>query len=151
VNQRTDGGAGRTTWRRALLRGLNTTAVGNAQAFGFSVTITVSFGIMTTLSGQPTTPQMIGFGLAAVAAFSLLNITTTLLVHREAKREPRRVVLLATATDFLAVGSGSLVATAMASGLGGWVAWLATPFCVCLVYIFVQSAELAVGERRADD
>ena len=138
-------------WYRSLARALNTTATGNAQAFGFSITITITFGIVSSLAGEPSVPQVVGFGLAAVAAFSALNVLTAMLMRSGAGgAEPKAVILLATATDFLAVGAGAMAAVVISWALAGWAAWLLAPFCAGVVYILVQSIELVVGESSAD-
>ena len=95
------------TLARRSLRGLHAAGSGNAQAFGFSITITVTFGAVNSARGSPSLPELFGFAFAAVAAFSLLNLTiATLVKDVDQGREPDRVVLVATATDLLAVGAG---------------------------------------------
>lgn len=143
---------GRKGPTRILLRGLSLSVSGNAQAFGFSITVTVTFGVISSAQGSPSLPELMGFALSAVAAFSLLNLLVARLLRVEPSdtdSEATRVLLLATATDFLAVGGGVGAAVGVRYAVGGWGAWVLAPFCAGVVYVLVQSVELAVGQAKA--
>ncbi len=144
-----DGDAGRAPWYREFLRGLSTAVSGNAQAFGFSITITATYGVISRAQGNPSLPEVFGFALSAVAAFSLLNlVVAALLVRGRPRKDPERVVLVATATDFLAVGLGIAAAAGLQSALGGWLAWALAPFGAALVYVLVQALEMIIGLQQ---
>ncbi len=134
---------------RSWARGLYTSVSGNAQAFGFSITVTVTFQVVSSAAGHPSTAQMMAFAAASVAAFSLLNVAlaVTLDVDRS-ESEPTRVVLLATATDFLAVGAGVAAASGLVKLVDGWWAWVTAPFAATLVYVVVQALELVAGRHE---
>lgn len=126
-----------------FLRALNTSVSGNSQAFGFSITITAAFGALSSIGGSPTLPELFGFGLSGVAAFSLLNlIVAGLILDQQGEGEPRRVVLIATATDFLAVGAGIGSAVGVAEAVPGWGGWVLAPFCAGVAYVLIQAVEL---------
>lgn len=136
---------------RTFLSGFNTAVSGNAQAFGFSITITATYGVISSAQGSPSLPEIFGFALAAVAAFSLVNlVVVAVLRKREPSGEPDRVVLVATATDFLAVGASLAVAVGVRFALTGWPTWVLAPFAATLVYVLVQAVELAVGLAESD-
>ncbi len=142
----------RGRWWPRFLHGLRTSVGGNAQAFGYSITITVTFGVVTSAEGQPSQPELMGFAVSAVAAFSLLNvIVARMLARTESTAELSKIILIATATDFLAVGAGVGAAMGIAHAAGGWAAWVFAPFGAGLVYVLVQSLELSLGEVRAAD
>jgi hypothetical protein len=90
---------------------------------------------------------LFGFALAPVAAFSLLNLVPGAVLDDAGGSGPERVVLVATATDLLAVGDGLAAAVGIGAVLSGWRAWALAPFCAALVYVLFQSVELAVGLR----
>lgn len=137
-------------WGSLYLRGLETAVGGNAQAFGFSITVTVTFGVISSSQGAPSQAELLGFALSAVAAFSGLNLLVAhLLGGKRPPAEPSRVVLIATATDILAVGAGVAAAIGTSAVVTGWGAWALAPFCSGLVYVLVQSIELTVGLRRS--
>lgn len=141
-----------TGWRRRLIRGLDASVSGNAQAFGFSITITVSFGVVSAVHPRPSMPQLVGFALSAVAAFSLLNLVVARLVRdRPDVTGSTRALLIGTATDFLAVAAAVGVAIGVSELLSAWVAWTLAPFLAGLLYVLVQAVELTVGQREADE
>lgn len=139
----------RSTLTIIALRSLDTSVSGNAQAFGFSITVTVTFGALTS-QGAPGPGELFGFALSAVAAFSLLNLLVAALRRREGTSpEPSEVVLVATATDFLAVGAAIGATLGIRSAVPGWPAWILAPLCAGLLYVIVQSIQLTVGVRQA--
>lgn len=136
----------------SFLRGLSTSVTGNAQAFGFSITVTMTFGVVDLAEGHPSRLQLLGFAMAAVAAFSVLNLVVFLFVRRTGDlATQQRALLIGTATDFLAVAAAIGSAFGVTALLHGWWAWLLAPFLAGLVYVLVQSVELAIGRDRADD
>ena len=136
---------------RRWLRGFNTAVSGNAQAFGFSITITATYGVVSAAQGNPSLPEIFGFAMAAVAAFSLLNLlVATLLLKDKPEGEGDPVVLVATATDFLAVGAGIAAAVGVRLVLTGWAIWVLAPFAAALVYALVQAVEMSVGLEERD-
>ncbi|RBY76367.1 hypothetical protein DQ238_17820 [Geodermatophilus sp. TF02-6] len=141
--------AGSRTWGRQYLHGLRTAASGNALSFGFSIMITTTFGVVSSAYGQPSLPELFGFALTAVAAFSVLNVLVAMLLRGDEDYEPpSRVLLVATATDFLAVAAGIGAAVGVRFLVADTAAWLLAPCCAGVVYVLVQSVELTVGERE---
>jgi hypothetical protein len=129
---------------------MTTSVTGNAQAFGYSITITVTYGMVNNVQHNPTTVDLLLFALAGVLTFSAANLLLAALAPTIDKdAEPARVVLVATATDILAVSGGVGAAAAVSHLTGGWVSWVLAPLLAGLVYILVQSVELAVGWRHA--
>jgi hypothetical protein len=55
------------------LRGLYTSARGNAAAYGYSVTITASFGILSAVVSTPRVVEIFAFAGGAVLAFALVE------------------------------------------------------------------------------
>lgn len=137
--------------RRQYLRGLKAAASGNAQAFGFSILITVSYGIAATSGPPPTLGEQIAFAMSAVAAFSLLNVLVAIVARSEpGSLSSKRVLLVATATDFIAVGAGLGAAIGIETAFDGVLAWVLIPFAAGLSYMLVQAIELALG-REVDE
>lgn len=136
----------------ALVRGLSASVTGNAQAFGFSITITVTFGVVDAAEGTPSRLDLLGFAMAAVAAFSLLNVLVFLLLRGSRESDPpERALLIGTATDFLAVAAAVGTAIAATALVHDWAAWLLAPFLAGVLYVLVQSIELAIGRDRTGD
>lgn len=137
------------SWRSLFLLGMTTSVTGNAQAFGFSITITVTYGVVNSVQRDPSVVELLLFALTGVTAFSLSNLLIAWRTDRVGTdSEPTRVVLLSTATDFLAVGVAVGIAVGIAHLSTGWLTWVLAPLFAGLGYILVQSVELAAGWRR---
>lgn len=135
----------RHSWLQLYLHGLSVSVCGNAQAFGFSILVTVSYGIVSAASAKPSPLELIGFALSGVAAFSLMNLAVTYLKTIKAENiEDTEVVLVATASDFLAVGAGLGAAFASVAMVDGLARWMLAPFLAGLSYGVVQALEIAV-------
>jgi hypothetical protein len=142
----------RRTRAGSLLRGFDAAVSNNAQAFGFSITVTVTYGVISAASvDKPTPLEQLGFALSSVAAFVLLNLVAIALLDDREPRTSSRTVLIATAIDFLAVGAGVGAAIGLAAVLSGWRGWVIAPFFAGLAYVLVQALEFAVSDRGADD
>lgn len=137
---------------RRLEQGLNSSVSGNAQAFGFSITITVSYGVCDLVQPTPGLVDLLVFALAGVAAFAGLNIAVVALLGSDCSdNSSTRAMLVGTATDFIAVGGAVGAAIGINQLVTRWPAWLLTPFAAGIVYVLVQSVELAIGRSEADD
>lgn len=151
TQQPRDGDRARSVDRR-FVHGLNRSVAGNAQAFGFSVTVTVTFGVISTAQSHPSLPDLFCFAMSAVAAFSLLNLVVAHLIKGQPEPpEPTRVLLVATATDLLAVAGAVAAAVAIRHLASGITAWILAPFCAGLIYVLVQAIELAVSFAEAHE
>lgn len=140
------------SWRQLYLHALGVAVRGNAQAFGFSILITVSYGVVAASADKPVPLELVGFALSAVAAFSLLNVLVALLkTIRPDDHEHARVLLVATATDFLAVGAGLAVAFAVVALADDWVRWTLTPFLAGITYSLIQALEISLTRKGADE
>ena len=145
-------GSGRASVGTRLQQGLATSVSGNAQAFGFSITITVSFGVIDVVHPSPRLLDLFLFALSAVAAFAILNVVVVLLLRGgDQNSEGSRATLIGTATDFLAVGAAIGVAIGAAQLFGPTTSWVVVPFLAGAVYVAVQSIELAVGREQSED
>ncbi len=134
-----------------FLRGLNKSATGNAQAYGFSISITVTFGVLSAKQPAPTTADLFMFALSAVAAFSLLNVAVAHLLRTEPSQvTSSRTVLLSTATDFLAVAAAVGCAFAIRSVTTGLPRWSLAPLTATVAYVLVQAVELTVGQEETE-
>lgn len=141
-----------TPLRRRLAQGLACSVHGNAQAFGFSITVTVSFGVVSIEQPSPGVLDLFLFAMAGVLAFSLLNVVVALALRgTDGASTGSRAVLVGTATDFLAVGAAVGVAVAVGKLVDGRLAWALTPFLAGCVYVLVQSVELAVGQEQSEE
>lgn len=131
----------------APVRAVGTSIRGNSTAFGFSITITVGFGMLTRLEGSPTVLELFLFGTGAALAITLLTGIVSRGFRVPVGENPVEVRLLGTALDFLSVTVG--VATVLAAGelVDGAVAWPLAVFLGVVAFIATESVEIYAAER----
>jgi len=142
------------TARERLGTGLSRALHGNATAFGYSVTITASFGAVQLDRGQPHYVDLLLYGLGAVTAFSALEGAVTKGFRGALAVGSDQVISLGTALAFVSVGLAITAAHGVASALHGPVAWFAAALVASLVFVLAESVELVlaqwVQERREE-
>ena len=133
---------------RQLRRGLHTSVVDNSTAFGFSIMITCSFGVLSNLEGSPSIGAILSFGLAAAATFTLLHALASDLFRHGPQTAPRHVVMLGTALNFVSVGLGvgaaALVGLLVAAPAAAWPIGSAA---ASSAFIFTEALEMLLAEQ----
>ncbi len=141
-----------------LRRGLHTSVVDNSSAFGFSITITASFGVIQLMLGSPQLAEIFGFAVAAAVAFTVLQAAASGGFRRTPEAAPREVVMLGTALNFVSVGVGVGVATLVAVVFSSAIAWPLGAFLAASSYVLTEALEITaaarvermLGDRRAE-
>ncbi|MQA15175.1 MAG: hypothetical protein GEV09_13690 [Pseudonocardiaceae bacterium] len=129
--------------------GVRTTLRQNATAYGFSISITAAFGLVTSSHQQASFPlQSVLFAGGAVVAFLLVELVASRLFKRGGRTEPESVVMISGAVDALSV-LASLGAASALSQLPGIASWPLTGFAVTLVYLLVGGLDVLVARRAA--
>jgi hypothetical protein len=137
-----------------LDRALRSTVGREATTFGFSILVTVGFGVVQLHHGAPDTVDLLLYATGAVASFSLLTGLLTRGFRRGLPQHESEVVAIGTALNILSVLAGVGAAMGLAALLRTDVAWLVCPFVAGLVYLALESLEELLGERlllRAGD
>jgi hypothetical protein len=137
---------GRSTQRR-YRRGLHASVRNNASAYGFSVTITASFGLLTSALGTPTAPEIFAFAGGAVAAFALVEFALSLGYRRDLEDEPPNVKDVGSSVSVLSVGLAMAGTFAVGRILGGFAAWPVGSFAATAVYLLLFGVELGLIEH----
>lgn len=138
-------------------RGLETSILGNSTAFGFSVTVTVTFGSLNSLRGPPTVSEILLFVLGAGLAFAALQALATGGFRRRPRSDSSEVVLLGTAFNFVSIGLGTSAAVVVSYFIPYVAAWPLAAFVGAAVYVGAEATELALAEtwqerhREAED
>lgn len=132
-------------FREHYVRGLGLSARNNSLAYGYSVTVTGSYGTLSRLAGPTSVADIFLFVVGASLPFAILNAAVTRGFRRRVDREPPLVVALGTSFSVVsatgAVGAASLIAWQ----LEGWPAWLLAPFAAAAVYLLLAALEIAAG------
>jgi hypothetical protein len=140
--------------RERLHRGISEALRGNATAFGYSVTITASFGAVQHERGQPAYIDLLLYGVGAVLAFAGLEGLLSRGFHGRLTGGSDQVITLGTALAFISVAVAITTALGVASFLRGGLAWFAAALAASFVFVVIESLEFAlakvVQERRGE-
>lgn len=141
-----DEGSERRGFSDNYLRGLHASARGNAAAYGYSVTITASFGVLSAIVGGPRVTEIFAFAGGAVLAFALVEAVASGGFRHRLSDEPSDVRALGGSISFASVGIG--LAVALLSGLypGGFLAWPLGSFLATLAYLLLFALEIGIAE-----
>jgi hypothetical protein len=129
-----------------LVCGLGQSLGGNATAFGYSVTITASFGAVELGRGAPRFGDLIVFGLGAVVAFGGLEGLATGGFRSPLPKGSDEVILLGTALAFVSIVLAIATARGLAAVLSGAWAWFGAAFGASLVFALIESIEFMLAE-----
>ena len=132
--------------RARLVCGLGQSLGGNATAFGYSVTITASFGAVELGRGSPRFGDLIVFGLGAVVAFGGLEGVASNGFRSPLEKGSDDVILLGTALAFVSIVLAIAAARGIAALLSGGWAWFSAAFAASLVFALVESVEFMFAE-----
>lgn len=138
---------GETRTGRAARVGLHTALVDNSAAFGFSITVTGSYGALNQLAGSPRLWHITGFAVGAALAFTVLQATVTRGFRRRPGRAPWEVVLLGTAFDVISVALGLGAAMLAGALLPPAAAWPVGGLAAAAVFALAQALELMLAVR----
>ncbi len=125
---------------------ISTSTRGNATAFGFSITITASFGMLQTLVGSPTVAQVLLFAVAAALTIGALEATVTRGFRLRAGTAPTEVSMFGTALNFVSAAAGAAAAAGVGSLVHGTWAWPLGACVATAVFLFAESAEILLAE-----
>ncbi|MGH3114971.1 MAG: hypothetical protein ACRDOP_16025 [Gaiellaceae bacterium] len=131
----------------SFVRGMRTSIKSNSAAYGYSVTITASFGVLNALAGGPGVAEIFLFLTGAAVAFTGIELTATKAFQITDVSEPADVVFMGTSFNVFSMAAGVGAATLVAWLLAGWSAWLVGALAATLVYLLVVGLEMAVAER----
>lgn len=127
------------------VQGVRTALRNNATAYGFSIAITVAFGLVTSAQGTGSAGQILGFAGGAVAAFIAVGLAFAAARPRGSLHEDRQVETIGGGVDLVSVASAVLVALGLAQLPGTW-AWPLTGAGTVVAYLIVGGLGV-VGAR----
>jgi undecaprenyl pyrophosphate phosphatase UppP len=148
-----DEGTPRRTSREAhsaahgYLHGLRASVRNNASAYGFSVTITASMALLSSIQGTPTALQIVAFAGGAVVAFAVVELVVSWGFTQGLEDEPTDVKELGSSISVLSVGIAIGCAYVVGRLVGGLVAWPLGSFVGTAAYLFLFGVELSLADR----
>jgi hypothetical protein len=161
-----DEGTRRRTSREAhsaahgYLHGLRASVRNNASAYGFSVTITATLALLSSIRGAPTALQIVAFAGGAVVAFAVVEMVVSWGFTQGLEDEPTDVKELGSSISVLSVGFDIGCAYVVGRLVGAWLPgrWDLSlgpwPTCFCSGWssawpIASSAAELTGGATKS--
>jgi hypothetical protein len=132
-----------------FVRGIGESVRHNSLAYGYSLALTGTFGLLTILDRSPHVLDVFLYGIGASVAFAIANTAATRGFRVRVKQEPPIVLAFGSSFGVFSVCGSFGVAALIAWGLRGWPAWLFAPFAASGVYMLLSALEfvLARGAR----
>ncbi len=123
-------------------RGLRASVRNNTSAYGYSVMISASGVILSSLWGTPNVGDVFAFAGGAIAAFALVEAFIICGFRHNVEDEPSQVKALGNSISIFYVGLALVVGWL----LPGHVAWLLGSFLATVAYLLVFGLELRMAE-----
>jgi hypothetical protein len=130
-----------------LIRSMRSTVGRESTTFGFSILVTVTFGLVQSTHGSPTTLQIFLYAVGAVMSFTLLEGVLSRGFRRPMPQHATQTLTLGTSLNVLSVVAAMAAAWGFAEVTGPRIAWAVAPLIAGLFYLLIESLEEAVAER----
>lgn len=138
-----------TSLRRVYFSAMRGSVRNNASAFGYSLMITTSFGLVNTFAGSSGLLRIFLFLFGAATAFIAVEAYVSGGFRRRVGSEPSNIVVLTGAMNLLAVAAGASAAAASAQ-LPGIASWAVGGFAATLVYLLVDGVDVLLARLTAE-
>ncbi|WP_432510008.1 hypothetical protein [Kineococcus sp. SYSU DK001] len=137
------GGGGGST----LVRGMRSTVGRESTTFGFSILVTVTFGLLQTVQGSPDVLRIVLYAVGAVMSFTLLEAVLSRGFRAPVPQHRTRTLALGTSLNIVSVLAGLAAAHLLARWGPHVLVWPVAPFVAGVVHLLVESVETALAER----
>jgi hypothetical protein len=131
----------------ATIRGLKSTVGRESTTFGFSILVTVTFGLLQATEGSPDVARIFGFAVGAAMSFTLLEGLLSRGFRGSMPQHRTRVQAVGTSLNVVSVVGGLGAAWLVGAATSHPAAWAVGPFLAGVVYLLLESLETALGER----
>ncbi|WP_141921298.1 hypothetical protein [Halopolyspora algeriensis] len=129
-------------------RGVRTALRNNATAYGFSISITAAYGLVTGSNGTATAWETMAFALGAAVAFVLVGLVFIVRFREGSLGEGGQVETMSGAIDLMSV----IAAVAVAFGLSripGFFGWPLTALGTVITYLMVGGLDVLLARSAA--
>jgi hypothetical protein len=131
--------------RDHFVRGLGESTKHNSLAYGYSLALTGTFGLLAILDRTPHVLDILLFGIGGSVTFTIMNAAVTRGFTVRVAEEPPIVRALSTSLGVVSVSGALGVAALVAWGLEGWAGWLLGPFAASATYLLLSGAEFVLA------
>jgi hypothetical protein len=132
----------------AFGRGVRTALRNNATAYGFSITITVSYGLVSRKSATTSPSEAISFGFGAALGFVVFGILSVVIFRAGRVSETGQVATISGTVDVVAVVVAVLSALGL-SRIAGYWSWPATGAGAAVVYLLIGGLDVLLARFLA--
>ncbi|MGY1834943.1 hypothetical protein ACI79P_07530 [Blastococcus sp. SYSU DS0510] len=133
--------------RGTVVRGLRSTVGRESTTFGFSILVTVTFGVCQVTQGSPDLARIYLYAAGAVLSFTLLEGILSRGFRRPMPQHPTQTLALGTSMNMLSVLVGLGAATLVSVWFSHLAVWALAPFVAGVGYLVTESLEAALAER----
>lgn len=127
-------------------RAFRSTVGRESTTFGFSILVTVTYGVVQGARGSPDTLDLMLYATGAVMSFTILELAFSRGLRETMPQHATRVVARGTAANLLSVLGGVLGALLTSDLIGSDAAWPVSPFVAGIVYLALESLEIMAAE-----
>jgi hypothetical protein len=139
-----------SSMRRTYGASLQVTLRSTAAAYGYTLSISGTVGLLTELSGKPDAGRLFLFALGGVLAFALLEAVLPAL-RPSAADAPEQAFPYAGVLNLASVAAALGMALLITHSVRSSLAWFLAPLGTTTIYMLVVSAQVtavAAGQRR---
>lgn len=129
-------------------RGVRTALRQNASAYGFSISITVSYGLVSGPRSSITAGQTIAFGAGAALAFVVVGAVFVAVTSRGSLPESRQALTFSGGVDLLSVAAAIAAGYGLSQITGPW-AWPLTGAGTVTCYLLVGGMDVLIARAAA--
>lgn len=130
-----------------LVRSLRSAVGRESTTFGFSILVTVVFGVLQVTHGSPQILQIFLYAVGAVMSFTILEGVLSAGFRKPMPQHATQTLTLGTSLNVVSVVAAVASAWGFAEITPRLVAWAGAPLVAGLVYLLLESVEEAVAER----
>ena len=130
-----------------VARAMRSTVGRESTTFGFSVLVTVTFGLLQTTQGVPDTTRTVLYAVGAVLSFTVLEGVLSHGFRRPMPQHHTRILALGTSLNLVSVLAGLGGAYLLSRWFVHVLVWPLAPFVAGVVYLLVESLEAAFAEK----
>ncbi|RRO17035.1 hypothetical protein EIL87_12230 [Saccharopolyspora rhizosphaerae] len=129
-------------------RGVRTALHNNATAYGFSISITAAYGLVTEARGTASALETISFTFGAAFAFLLVGSVFVARFPHGRLPESGQVATFTGGIDVLSIVAAVMTAYGV-SRISGFVAWPLSAFGTVLAYLLVGGLDVLLARTIA--
>ena len=137
--------------RSGLQHGIRTALRNNVSAYGFSVMITASFGVLTASLGSPSVGDVFLFAAGGVTGVTVIEGISSRGFREKMRGDPSDIVALGSAIGSFSVGVAIGAAALVALALTGGVGWAVGAMAASAIYVLISGAEMALARILQED